>query len=129
MLRAGGRPGAIPALSVTPEQRPALDRVTGLTAARKAGERARASLAQRQAESERQGSGAGCGCDHALIDFTQNALCYCSLKADSAVELAAKASRAKAGSDAAPVLRIIEARWFSTVRWLIPRSAAMFLLG
>lgn len=24
---------------------------------------------------------------------------------------------------------MIEARWFSTVRWLMPRSAAMFLLG
>ena len=24
---------------------------------------------------------------------------------------------------------MIEARWFSTVRWLMPRSAAIFLLG
>ena len=24
---------------------------------------------------------------------------------------------------------MIEARWFSTVRWLMPRSAAMFLCG
>ena len=44
-------------------------------------------------------------------------------------EAAASANRAKAGSDLAPILFMIEARWFSTVRWLIPRSAAMFLLG
>lgn len=37
MLRAGGRPGAVVTASVAPEQRPALDRVAGLTAALKAG--------------------------------------------------------------------------------------------
>jgi hypothetical protein len=47
----------------------------------------------------------------------------------SAAEAAAKANRAKAGSDLAPIFFMIEARWFSTVRWLRLRSAAMFLLG
>ena len=42
---------------------------------------------------------------------------------------ATSASRASAGSDFDPVLFMIDARWFSTVRWLMPRSAAMFLLG
>ena len=42
---------------------------------------------------------------------------------------ARSANRASTGSDFDPVLFIIEARWFSTVRWLMPRSAAMFLLG
>jgi len=59
MLRAGGRPGAVTAASVVPEQRPALDRVAGLTIALKAGERAGASLAQHEAESERQGQRRG----------------------------------------------------------------------
>ncbi len=59
MLRAGGRPGAVMAASVGPEQRQALDRVAGLTAALKAGERARASLAQQEAEGERQGQRRG----------------------------------------------------------------------
>jgi hypothetical protein len=39
------------------------------------------------------------------------------------------ANLANAGSDFDPVLFMMEARWFSTVRWLMPRSAAMFLLG
>src|SRR5580698_1281171 len=43
--------------------------------------------------------------------------------------VAAIISRASAGSDFAPVFFMMEARWFSTVRWLMPRSAAMFLLG
>ena len=59
MLRAGGRPGAVTMPSVTPGQRPALDRVAELTTAMKAGERAGASLAQREAESQRQGQGRG----------------------------------------------------------------------
>jgi hypothetical protein len=42
---------------------------------------------------------------------------------------ARSANLASAGSDFDPVLFIMPARWFSTVRWLIPRSAAMFLLG
>ena len=42
---------------------------------------------------------------------------------------ATSASRASAGSDFDPVRFMIDARWFSTVRWLMPRSAAMFLLG
>jgi hypothetical protein len=42
---------------------------------------------------------------------------------------AASANRANAGSDLVPVFVMIEARWFSTVRWLMPRWAAMFLLG
>ncbi len=42
---------------------------------------------------------------------------------------AASARRARAGSEVDPVRFMIEARWFSTVRWLMPRSAAMFLLG
>ena len=42
---------------------------------------------------------------------------------------AASANRASAGSDLVPVFVMIAARWFSTVRWLMPRSAAMFLLG
>ena len=37
---------------------------------------------------------------------------------------AASASRASAGKDFAPVFFMIDARWFSTVRWLILRSAA-----
>ena len=59
MLRTGGRPGTVTAPSVTTEKRPDLDRVTELTVALKAGERASASLAQRQAESERQGQRRG----------------------------------------------------------------------
>ena len=54
MLRAGGRPGVVAVPSVSPEQRPALDRVAGLTAALKAGERAGAIMARREAESEQQ---------------------------------------------------------------------------
>lgn len=42
---------------------------------------------------------------------------------------AAIASLVNAGSDFAPVLAITAARCFSTVRWLIPRSAAIFLVG
>src|SRR6185437_8383162 len=45
------------------------------------------------------------------------------------LEPAAKANRANAGSDFEPVRFMIAARWLSTVRWLMPRSAAMFLLG
>ena len=59
MLRAGGRPGAVTAASVTPEQRPALDRVAELTVASKAGERASASLTQREVESQQQGQRRG----------------------------------------------------------------------
>ena len=59
MLRAGGRPGAVTAPSVKPEQRPELDRVAELTTALKLGERAGASLAQREAESQRQGQRRG----------------------------------------------------------------------
>lgn len=54
MLRAGGCPGAVTALSVAPDQRTALDQVAGLTAALKAGERAGAAATQREAESERR---------------------------------------------------------------------------
>ena len=61
MLRAGGRPGAVTAASITPEQRPALDRVAELTVTLKQGERAAATLAQRLAESERQGQRRGLG--------------------------------------------------------------------
>ncbi len=42
---------------------------------------------------------------------------------------AATASLARAGRDRHPVLCMIEWRWFSTVRWLMRKSAAMFLLG
>ncbi len=59
MLRAGGRPGAVTAASVVPEQRPELDRVAGLTVALKAGERAGAAAAQRETASERQGQRRG----------------------------------------------------------------------
>ena len=59
MLRAGGRLGAVAAASVVPEQRPALDRVAGLTAALKAGKQAGAAAAQREAEGERQGQSRG----------------------------------------------------------------------
>jgi hypothetical protein len=55
MLRAGGRPGAVTAPSLRPEQRPELNRVADLTTTLKAGERAGASLARRQSESEREG--------------------------------------------------------------------------
>src|ERR1700722_1655660 len=36
---------------------------------------------------------------------------------------AASANRASAGNDLVPVFVMMAARWFSTVRWLIPRSA------
>src|ERR1700733_15031783 len=42
---------------------------------------------------------------------------------------AARARRISAGIEREPVFFITAARWFSTVRWLTPRSAAMFLLG
>jgi hypothetical protein len=44
-------------------------------------------------------------------------------------QAAASAIRANAGKHFDPVLFMIAARWFSTVRWLMPRSTAMFLLG
>ena len=44
-------------------------------------------------------------------------------------QAAAIAVRIRAGSDLEPVFLMIAARWLSTVRWLMPRSAAMFLLG
>ena len=44
-------------------------------------------------------------------------------------QAAAIAVRISAGRDFDPVLRMMAARWLSTVRWLMPRSAAMFLLG
>ncbi len=59
MLRAEGRSGAVTVSSIAAEQRLALDRVAGLTAALKAGERAGAAAAQREAESERQGQWRG----------------------------------------------------------------------
>jgi hypothetical protein len=43
--------------------------------------------------------------------------------------LAANARRISAESVCDPVFFMTAARWFSTVRWLMPRSAAMFLLG
>src|SRR5688572_26983175 len=42
---------------------------------------------------------------------------------------AASAVRISAGRDFEPVFFMVAARWLSTVRWLMPRSAAMFLLG
>jgi hypothetical protein len=39
------------------------------------------------------------------------------------------AVRIRAGRDFEPVFLMMAARWLSTVRWLIPRSAEMFLLG
>ena len=54
LLRAEERSGVVTAASITPEQRPALDRVAKLTATLEAGERLNASLLQREAESERQ---------------------------------------------------------------------------
>ncbi|MBN8906877.1 MAG: hypothetical protein J0H99_09690 [Rhodospirillales bacterium] len=59
MLRAGGRPGAVAVVSITPEQQRALDQVAARTVAVKAGERAGAPGAQREAESERQGQRRG----------------------------------------------------------------------
>jgi hypothetical protein len=59
MLRAGGRPGAVVAASVAPEQRQALDRVAELTITMRAGERASTAAARRQAESEDQGQRRG----------------------------------------------------------------------
>jgi len=61
MLRAEGRAGVVTSASVTPEQRPALDRVAQLTATLKQGERAGAGLAQREAERQRQGRRQGLG--------------------------------------------------------------------
>jgi hypothetical protein len=42
---------------------------------------------------------------------------------------AASAKRISPESECEPVFFMTAARWFSTVRWLMPRSAAMFLLG
>ena len=42
---------------------------------------------------------------------------------------AASAKRISAERECEPVFFMTAARWFSTVRWLMPRSAAMFLLG
>jgi len=41
---------------------------------------------------------------------------------------AAIANIANSGKDLEPVFLMIAARWYSTVRWLISRSAAIFLL-
>jgi hypothetical protein len=49
--------------------------------------------------------------------------------ASASLPAAVTANRANAGSDLLPVRFTVEARWFSTVRWLIRRSSAMFLLG
>ena len=59
MLRAKGRSDAVTTPSVTPEQRPELDRVAELTATLKQGERASVSVAQRQADNEQQGQRQG----------------------------------------------------------------------
>jgi hypothetical protein len=48
---------------------------------------------------------------------------------DVVPEFAASARRIGAESECDPVFFMTAARWFSTVRWLMPRSAAMFLLG
>src|SRR5580658_4531434 len=37
--------------------------------------------------------------------------------------------RIRSGTEATPVLRMTAARWFSTVRWLMPRTSAMILFG
>ena len=42
---------------------------------------------------------------------------------------AASANRASAGTDFDPVFFMIEARWFSTVRWLIPKIRGDILAG
>jgi len=47
----------------------------------------------------------------------------------SVVQAAASAVRTSAGRDFELVFLMMAARWLSTVRWLMPRSAAMFLLG
>ena len=65
--------------------------------------------------------GLGAGCEKATVS---RALVPARLP-----PAATSASRASAGSDFEPVLFMMEARWFSTVRWLMPRSAAIFLLG
>ncbi len=54
MLRSEGRPGAVTAASVLPQQQRALDRVAGLTTTLWRGKQADATLARRQSESERQ---------------------------------------------------------------------------
>jgi len=59
MLRARGQSGVVSSASITPQQQPALDRVTWLTATLRQGERAGTALAQRQTESERQGQRRG----------------------------------------------------------------------
>lgn len=65
MLRSEGRPGAVTAASVLPEQQRTLDRVAGLTTAMNAGERAGVAV-QRQAEGRRQGQRRVCGCEPRL---------------------------------------------------------------
>ena len=46
-----------------------------------------------------------------------------------APQVAATASMTNSDSDLEPVFSMMAARWTSTVRWLMPRSAAMILLG
>jgi hypothetical protein len=48
---------------------------------------------------------------------------------DAVLGSAASANRISADSECEPVFFMTAARWFSTVRRLMPRSAAMFLLG
>ena len=53
----------------------------------------------------------------------------CTTSSSVSFQAAASANRANAGTDFDPVFFMIKARWFSTVRGLIRRSAAIFLLG
>jgi len=54
MLRAGGRPGAVTAATVAPDQQSAVNLLASATVTMKAGERAGTALAQCQTESKRQ---------------------------------------------------------------------------
>ena len=60
-----------------------------------------------------------------------SAICLCGgcATAGSSSQPAARAILISEDKDFASVFRMIAARWLSTVRWLIRKSAAMFLLG
>ena len=63
------------------------------------------------------------------VAYTHGPQCHLWWMAVSVIQAAASAVRTSAGRDFELVFLMMAARWLSTVRWLMPRSAAMFLLG
>ena len=53
----------------------------------------------------------------------------CTTGSSVTFQAAVSANRANAGTDFDPVFFMIEARWFSTVRWLIPKIRGDVLAG